>query len=102
MIVLLESGKDRFVLLGSGRGKSEDGLLKAGGNDLPLEETDGNGLPLEKEGGDGLPLEVGVASVPAEVMDSGLVSSWLFVMYPATQSVSKFLVISVTTFALMW
>ena len=38
----------------------------------------------------------------AEVEDNDLVSSWLFVFDPVTQSVSKFLVISVTTFALMW
>ena len=60
-----------------------------------MEEV-GDGLPVE-EVGDGLPVEVG-----AGAEDTGLVSSWLLVLEPATQSVSKFLLMSVTTLALMW
>ena len=37
-----------------------------------------------------------------DIIDEGLARSWFFVLDPATQSVSKFLVRSVTTLALMW
>ena len=71
-----------------------------------------DGLPLDgvadglAEGGvaDGLAEDGGVAGGLAEEEDGEdpTAASWLLVLEPATQSVSKFLLRSVTTLAFMW
>ena len=77
-----------------------DGLPRDGGADVLAGGGVGAGV-LAGGVADGL-VEEGIDGEEETGEDGALDLSWLLVLEPATQSVSKFLVRSVTTLALIW